>query len=187
MSTGQLSVEWDGSFGVRRRAVAEVYVLPGYSVMLARVQDFETRVGAYGIIVDGDSILLAHFNANGSSNWTLPGGGLEFGEDCEAAAVREIREETGYVVELGRLLGVDSVQIPSLERIDLRERHLHSLRVIYEARVVAGDLVREIGGSTDDVRWFRLSEVTSLKRVDLVEAGIELWRRSRSQFETAVG
>ena len=139
--------------------------------------EFDTRVGAYGVIVRGDRILLTHFCGPGVSSWTLPGGGLELGEDAETAAVREILEETGYRVALDGLLGVDSVQIPARDRLDGRDRHLHSFRVIYRARVLGGELKREIGGSTDDARWVRIADVPTLDRVELVDAGLRLWEQ----------
>lgn len=143
--------------------------------------DFETRVGAYGVILDGGWILLAQLDALGASKWALPGGGLQLAEDGEAAAVREIREETGYVVVPEGVLGVDSVQIPPHARIDGRPRHLHALRLIYRARIVGGALARETGGSTVDVQWFRLDDVSDLERVDLVDAGIRLWNQHMAE------
>lgn len=133
---------------------------------------FETRVGAYGVIVDDDKILLTHFNALGEAKWTLPGGGLELGEDGEAAAVREIREETGLDVVLDGLLTVHSVQLPADKRLDRRPLHLHSLRLIYRARIVGGELTVEVGGSTDDVMWTPIGEVANLTRVDLVDVAL---------------
>lgn len=141
--------------------------------------NFDTRVGAYGLIIRENRVLLAHWNdAKNSPSWTLPGGGLEVGEDPAAAAVREVLEETGYRVRLDALLGLDSLHFGPGEGIDVSPRPRHSLRVIYLASILGGDLRVEVGGSTDDTRWFDLDEVASLTRVSLVDAALGLWRGS---------
>jgi 8-oxo-dGTP pyrophosphatase MutT (NUDIX family) len=68
------------------------------------------------------------------------GGGVERGESPEEAAVREVREEIGYDVEVLRLLGEDAFTIPADGRPDGSERPLLSVRVVFEARIVGGEL-----------------------------------------------
>lgn len=55
-------------------------------------------------------VLLVHENHAlvvknwlGAGNWALPGGGIESGESPAEAAIREIREELGIVIEPGAL------------------------------------------------------------------------------------
>ena len=58
------------------------------------------------IVWRGPEFLLMRRADNGF--WGLPGGFVEVGESVAAAARREVEEETGWVVELGRLIGVYS-------------------------------------------------------------------------------
>jgi 8-oxo-dGTP diphosphatase len=138
------------------------------------------RVAAYAVIVDEGRVLLPHWRSGDhQSGWTLPGGGLDPGEDPADAAVREVREETGYDVVLDGLLGIDSIVVAEGRRV-LAPTHvddpsaMHGLRILYRAHVVGGELRVEVDGSTDDVAWHRLENVAGLERAELVDTGLDL-------------
>jgi ADP-ribose pyrophosphatase YjhB (NUDIX family) len=133
----------------------------------------DIRVAAYGVIIEGAQILLAHWNEHGRSGWTLPGGGIDPGEDPAAAAVREIREETGFDAEIDGILGVDSFVIPADRRLTAdADGPLHAIRIVYRAHVTGGTLTYEQNGSTDYAEWIALEQVPSLDRVSLVDVGL---------------
>lgn len=58
------------------------------------------RPAVYAIIVNNGKILLVHLRSR--DKFFLPGGGIESGERVQEALKREVREETGITIEIGR-------------------------------------------------------------------------------------
>jgi ADP-ribose pyrophosphatase YjhB (NUDIX family) len=119
----------------------------------------EQRVAAYGLAVAGGEVLLTRL-ARGVHRglWTLPGGGLDFGERPADAVVRETREETGLDVRVAELLDVDAEQL-DFERDGQRVQG-HPIRILYRVEVLGGSLgVSEVDGSTDEAAWWRADAV----------------------------
>lgn len=136
----------------------------------------DMRVAAYAVITDADDrVLLAHWIDGRRAAWTLPGGGLEPGEDPAHAVRREVREETGFRVVVGPLLGIHSRVIPAESRLaEGASEPLHALRIVYRARIVGGRLRFETDGSTDRAEWFTLAAARKIRRVQLVDIALRM-------------
>lgn len=137
----------------------------------------DLRVAAYGVVTDdAGRVLLARWVEGRRVAWTMPGGGLEAGEDPELAVRRELREETGFEIEPTELLGIHSRVIPASRRVrrDDMDTPLHTLRIVYRARIIGGTLRFEKNGSTDMAAWFTLDEVSELQRVRLVDTALRM-------------
>jgi ADP-ribose pyrophosphatase YjhB (NUDIX family) len=138
-----------------------------------------TRVAAYCVAKDEPGrVLLCRLSNHelDRAKWTLPGGGLEFGEDPQAGAIRELQEETGLHGHVAALLGIDSrVYRPNADR----PTPLHGIRIVYRVDVEAGELRHEIQGSTDRAEWFSRAEIPSLPLVNLVAVALAMLDRTR--------
>lgn len=144
----------------------------------------DLRVAAYAVVERRGKLLLTHWRRGHLHGWTLPGGGLESGEDPRDAVVREVLEETGLEARVGKLLGVDSRVMVRDEVPDGMEPELHTIRIVYRASVKEGQLQHEIDGSSDEARWVPLREIRSLRTLSLVQTGIRMAgidQRSRSR------
>ncbi|MFF8842976.1 NUDIX hydrolase [Streptomyces sp. NPDC015127] len=136
----------------------------------------ELRVAAYAVCIRDEQILLARWVAgDGTRKWTLPGGGMDHGEDPLDTVVREVEEETGYAAEMTALLGIDSMRRRYPRKLGMFA-DFQGLRIVYEGRVTGGELRSETNGSTDLAAWHALDRVPGLDRVALVDIGLELWR-----------
>lgn len=134
----------------------------------------DMRVAAYAVIERRGSILLTHWRRGRMHGWTLPGGGIENGEDPQETVVREVLEETGLTAKTGKLLGVDSRVMIREEVEDGQDPQLHTIRIVYRATVADGPLRNEVDGSSDEARWVPIREIRSLKTLSLVQTGLRM-------------
>lgn len=140
--------------------------------------EYDTRVAAYAVITDADRILLSWWNGDhvpGRAAWTLPGGGIDYGEQIEEGLVREIHEETGYTAELTSFLTTHSFAGTPTQRTG---RPFKAVRLVFTAAITGGTLgTLEVDGSTDRAEWIRFDEIdTAGPHVELVDVALSAWR-----------
>ena len=126
------------------------------------------RIAGYAWAERDDSVLLVRIAPNemGAGRWTLPGGGLAFGEDPVLGVLRELREETGLDGTVEALLGVRSAM---LEPDQTKSGHrIQNLGILYRVRVTGGTLRNEVDESTDLAAWIPFDDLDDLPAVPLV-------------------
>jgi ADP-ribose pyrophosphatase YjhB (NUDIX family) len=133
-----------------------------------------TRLGSYALCVEGDRILLARLSAIevDVGAWTLPGGGIGFGEHPDAACHRELQEETGLTGEIDGVAGIFS-HVYERSRFT-RGADLHFLGIVYRVRVTGGGLRDETDGTTDTAQWIHRDRLASIRLVELARFGCQL-------------
>lgn len=127
------------------------------------------RVGAYAVILrerDGFvEILLSRLapRVSRAELWTLPGGGVDHGEDPRDALIREVHEETGLAATIGDRARVYSAHMPRAPR-DGQLVDAHAIRIVYDGWVAPDapePRVLEVDGSTMEAAWKSLDDVMS--------------------------
>jgi 8-oxo-dGTP diphosphatase len=133
-----------------------------------------TRLGSYALSVEGDRILLARLSVIevDVGSWTMPGGGVDFGEHPDDACLRELEEETGLTGEIDGVAGVFS-HVYERSRF-ARDADLHFLGIVYRVRITGGGLRDEADGTTDTAAWIPRDELASLRLVELARFGCQL-------------
>jgi len=132
------------------------------------------RVAAYAVILQEGRILLSRLAPylSEEERWTLPGGGLDFGEHPRDAVVREVYEETGLSAHVGEHAWIDSA------RHEGEAEDRHAVRMVFEGWVPQDSpepQVVEVDGSTVDARWHPIDAVLSgrVPVVPMVRAALE--------------
>jgi 8-oxo-dGTP diphosphatase len=131
----------------------------------------QTPIPAVGVVVlRGDEVLLVRRGtAPRLGQWSLPGGRIEWGETAVAAALRELKEETGVEAEL---LGLIEVVDGIFTSRTSGEVTRHYVLIDFAARWVSGEPVA--GDDAAEARFVPASEVAGMvewdETVRIVEA-----------------
>ena len=115
----------------------------GYVVFL------DPKVAAVALVVDGDGLVMVRRGVEPQyGKWAFPSGYVDRGEVVEAAAIREVKEETGLDVTLDGLVGVYSLEGNPV------------VLVVYSAHITGGAV--EIGHDALDVRTYPFDNLPPL-------------------------
>jgi ADP-ribose pyrophosphatase YjhB (NUDIX family) len=108
-------------------------------------------VGAIVTDEQGRVLMIKRGHEPGAGLWSIPGGRIEPGETDAEALAREMLEETGLTVEVGRLVGTVQRPGPGGAVLDIRD---------YAATVIGGTLAA--GDDAADARWIRAEDLNTL-------------------------
>ena len=122
----------------------------------------------------GDVLLIRRGTAPRLGEWSIPGGRLEWGETTKAAALRELKEETGVAAELIGLIDVVDGIFTSRTHGDITR---HYVLIDYVARHISGVPV-----AGDDAAEARFVAPADLPTYGLWEETIRIIAAGRSQL-----
>ncbi len=137
------------------------------------------RCGASAAIFRGDEVLLIERGKGAlKGQWSLPGGHIEPGETARAAAVREVREETGVEVELASLVDIHEVILRNPAGV----LQAHYLIAVFCGRWRGGEPAA--GSDAATARFLPAEGIASSGRVRLTEGAAALIHRARAQLQS---
>jgi ADP-ribose pyrophosphatase YjhB (NUDIX family) len=126
-------------------------------------------VGVGAVIVrDGRILLVRRGKDPGRGLWSLPGGRLRGGERLKDAVEREVREETGLLVEAGDLAGVSEIIADGPDG-----QAFHYVLVDFFCRIVGGR--EERGDDAAEVAWHPLEDLDALETTDGLPQKLREW------------
>ena len=117
------------------------------------------RPSAYGIVFNKESVLLSPQFEEG--RYDLPGGGLDFGELPNEAVIREVKEETGLVVNRPKLIACES-NFFKFRR--LKDVYFQTIMLYYSCKLVGGELSTS-GFDEFEKNYARIAEWVPVKKL----------------------
>lgn len=117
-----------------------------------------TVVATHGLIEKDGKFLVLHRAKTDiymPGFWDIPGGTIEFGEDIKKALTREIKEETGLKVKIGKIVSAYGYQ---------SGEDRHQFQLVYECEYISGKIKLDVD-SHDEYCWVTIEEMKNLKKI----------------------
>jgi 8-oxo-dGTP pyrophosphatase MutT (NUDIX family) len=123
---------------------------------------------ASAIVVDGDGGLLLHRRRD-NDKWALPGGAMDLGESLADCIIREVREETGFDVEVVGIVGTysDPKHVFAYDDGEVRQE----FSICFLCRICGGSLAAS--EESHEVRFFGAAELDDLPMVPSIRRRID--------------
>ena len=132
-----------------------------------------TRLSVYGAATrQGQILLIRHApHVPSGRKWSLPGGGVDWGETLHTALHREVWEEAGLTCEIGEM---------ALEygfKVKKEQNDLFVHQVVFHIEVSNEEpRVIEVEGSTEHVEWVSFDDALLLPLVTVARKALDLVR-----------
>ena len=123
-------------------------------------RDYPDRpiVGVGAVIVDDGRVLAIKRGGEPlKGRWSIPGGAVELGETLREAVTREVREETGLIIQAGEVLEV----FDNIQRDTEGRPQYHYVLVDFLCRPMGGQLCA--ASDVSEARWVTPSEFSGLE------------------------
>ena len=115
---------------------------------------------------DGRILMIRRGHPPSEGLWSIPGGRVEPSETLEAAARREVIEETGLDVTIGRLLGRTDLPGSGETGYDVSD---------FTAEVLGDPDALTPGDDASDARWVTRAEFDALDTTPSLPPALDTW------------
>ena len=125
------------------------------------------RPGVKALIVnEGKLLVISEYVVNNGKKVVIhdfPGGGIEFGENLKDALIREVKEEVGLDIKVGKVVGAWDFVLGSREHNDLGKCGTHIVCVGYQCKIIGEPTIDLSKNPAQedifDCQWFTKKEL----------------------------
>ncbi len=140
--------------------------------------DLSWRPSVYGILMHQNKILLSPQFESG--RYVLPGGGVEIDESFEEAVEREVKEETGLSVTVGKQVAIHQNFFRSSH--DKEPSCYHAILIFYECTYLSGEISVDYFDN-DEKQYMKKAEWVDIDTLDSIDVASTFdWREVVKEY-----